>query len=107
MCIFIYMEASTSLQKNELNTAVRLKRLELKVKLLRHILGIIQINQGIDMDTQSEIFDLLNGLENATLTMDQKKKLKEIKTEMDKAKKAFDDVGEEIESFDEQTKLKM
>ena len=105
MCIFIYMEASTSLQKNELNTAVRLKRLELKVKLLRHILGIIQINQGIDMDTQSEIFDLLNGLENAT--EDQKKKLKEIKTEMDKAKKAFDDVGEEIESFDEQTKLKM
>jgi hypothetical protein len=57
------------------------------------------------MDTQSEIFDLLNGLENAT--MDQKKKLKEIKTEMNKTKKAFDDVGKEIESFDEQTKLKM
>tara|TARA_B110000008_G_scaffold277317_1_gene318304 strand:+ start:2480 stop:2785 length:306 start_codon:yes stop_codon:yes gene_type:complete len=101
------MEASTTLRKNEPNTAVRLKRLELKVKLLRHILGIIQINQGSDMDIQSEIFDLLNGLENATLTEDQKKKLKEIKTEMDKAKKAFDDVGEEIESFDEQTKLKM
>ena len=57
------------------------------------------------MDTQSEIFDLLNGLENAT--MDQKKKLKEIKTEMNKTKKVFDDVGKEIESFDEQTKLKM
>ena len=109
MYIFIYMGASTStpLKKPVKNNGTRLKRLEIKVKLLRHILGIIQINQGSDMDIQSDIFDLLNGLEKATLTEDQKKKLKEIKTEMDKAKEAFDNVGKEIESLDEPNKLKM